>query len=95
MENEDVGRGELLGGGESISTGGDGAPGVEQRGPLGEKARVVVGAGAVGFRARTDEDAERRLNRGDGREGGEGSGYSEDDEEGEGEGVVQGEFFSR
>ena len=66
MEHEDVGRGELLGGGERISTGGDGAPGVEQRGPLGEKARVVVGSRAVSFRARTDEDPERG-----GRSGGE------------------------
>ena len=59
VEHEDVGRGELLGGGESISTGSDGAAGVEQRRPLGEEARMVVGAGAVGFRARTDKDPER------------------------------------
>ena len=41
--------GELLGGRESVAPGGDGAAGIEERGPLGEEARVVVGAGAVGF----------------------------------------------
>ena len=77
VKNEDVGGGELLGGRESVATGGDGAAGIEERGPLGEEARVVVGAGAVGFWAGADEDAERggggeRRGEGDGEEGNEG-----------------------
>ena len=77
VDHEDVGGGELGGGGKGVAARGDGAAGIEERDPIGEEARVVVGAGAVGFRAGAEVDAEglgrgERGGEGDGEEGNEG-----------------------
>src|SRR5215212_10262059 len=52
---------ELLRGRECFCGGGTRAALVEQRNPLLEEARVIVGAGAVGLRPRTEENTERRV----------------------------------
>ena len=77
VEDEDVGGGELFGGGKGVAARGDGAARIEERDPIGEEARVVVGAGAVGFRTGADVDAEglgggERGGEDDGEEGDEG-----------------------
>ena len=87
MDHEHIGLGELGSGGEGVATGSDGAAGGEERHPLGEEAGVVVRAGTVGVRARTDEDTERG-----GGSGGEG-GRGKREEEDEGEEAFHGEVF--
>ena len=91
VENEDIGGGELRGGGERVAAAGDGAAGIQERDPVGEEAGVVVGAGAVGLRAGADEDAEGRF--GGGGASGERGGDGKREEENEGEEAFHREIF--
>ena len=67
MDDQNVGVGQLRRGGKGVPAGGAGAAFIEQRHPFLQEARVVVLAGAVGFRAGADEDAQRGV--GGGRDG--------------------------
>jgi hypothetical protein len=58
VEDEDVGLASCSAVGKVLPPEAGAAP-VEERDPLGEEARVVVRAGAVGLRAGADVDAER------------------------------------
>jgi hypothetical protein len=61
VKYEDIGGGELGSGRKIIAPGGGDSASGEQAGPLGEKARVVMSAGTVGFWSRANEDAQRSF----------------------------------
>lgn len=59
VDDDDIGLGELLWGGEFEGAGGFDAAAGEELGPISEEPGVIMLVGAVGFDAGTDKDSER------------------------------------